>query len=197
MAIVMNGTTIPTKKGNIKFNGTEITEVICNGTSVWKVVSDPIYIVKDGVLQDTIAPNPSYQAPGHSLSYGNWLLSATDPLWGVGGHTNGSTVSVWYAKTGSINTEGASTLDISVRVACDGDAYAKNIRTIVKSGSTEIFSKNEVYDVVTNYSCLFWDRFSYSVDISKYSTIEIIIESNSTSSSNAWIRIGVESAVMK
>ena len=197
MSIVMNGTTIPTKKGNIKFNGTEITEVIYNGTSVWKVVTDPIYIVKDGVLQDTIAPNPSYQAPGHSLSYGNFLLSGVDPLWGVCGHTNNSSVYLWYAKTGNINTEGASTLDISVRVACDGDAYAKNIRTIVKSGSTEIFSKNEVYDVVNNYTCIFWDRFSYSIDISGYSTIEIIIESNTTSGSNAWIRIGVENAVMK
>ena len=197
MSIVMNGTTIPTKKGNIKFNGTEITEVICNGTSVWKVVTDPIYIVKDGVLQDTIAPNPSYQTPGHSTSSGNFLLSGVDPLWGVAGHTTNTGIYLWYAYTGSINTEGASTLEISVRVASDGDQQSKNIRTIVKSGSTEIFSKNEVYDVVNNYSCVFWSRFSYTVDISGYSTIEINIESDVNSASNSWIRIGVESAVMK
>ena len=38
MSIVTNGTTIPEDGDNIIYDGIAVTEVICNGTSVWKKV---------------------------------------------------------------------------------------------------------------------------------------------------------------
>ena len=37
MPIIINGTTIPTTEGSIKVNGTNITKVVCNGTTIWEV----------------------------------------------------------------------------------------------------------------------------------------------------------------
>jgi hypothetical protein len=34
MALIVNGTTIPTS-ATVKYNGTSLTKIICNGVTVW------------------------------------------------------------------------------------------------------------------------------------------------------------------
>ena len=62
MAIKFNNTEIP-NNGIIKYNGTELTKVICNGTTVWVKKANSIF--EDGVFN--ITPK----------SYGDWKLNSS------------------------------------------------------------------------------------------------------------------------
>ena len=189
MSIVMNGTTIPTKKGNIKFNGTEITEVICNGTSVWKVVTDPIYIIKAGEVQ-TGYTNPTCYHNGHTGRTGYILLGSGVYVYGLYAHTVGS-ANCWYVVTDDVQTEGASTIEVELRLLVSGNGVNKTVTVNIYSGDTIIGT--QIF-TGTNYE----DVFTYTCDISGYSSISIELKSATIgNSTNAWVGFGIVNAVLK
>ena len=189
MSIKFNNTEIPTTKGNIKYNGTELTEVKFNGTSVWKVLSDPIYIIKDGATQ-TICTNPTISYNGHTARSGRIQLGTADYVYGVYAHTNGSSGN-WYVRTGNVQTNGASTLDLSFDLLLSG-LGSSGMTVKVYNGSTEIASKSFT-------SSEYQKNFTYnSINISGYSSISIeLIGPSISSSSNGWVGLGIRNAVMK
>ena len=38
MSLIINGVEIPTTNGQVLYNGTDLTSVVCNGVEVWKKI---------------------------------------------------------------------------------------------------------------------------------------------------------------
>ena len=194
MSIKVNGTAIPAAAGNIKYNGTNLTKVICNGTTVWQVVTEK-WIVKNGVLQSGIA-TPTFSYQGHSMKTGAQNIYGSTPSYGITGHVNGNG-GAWSMKTGAIDTNGASTLEITISSDTTGDAAYKYLYTKIYSGSTLIETKTASSTDVVNYVCWLSGTFTYSINISGHSSISIEMLTNNLASSNNWIRFGIVNAVLK
>jgi len=193
MSIKVNGTEIPAAAGNIKYNGTSLTKVICYNTTVWQVVTEK-WIVKDGVLQSGIT-TPTFSYQGHSMGTGTLNIYGKN-TYGLVGHVNGNG-GAWSMKTGAIDTNGASTLEITISSNTTGDAAPKYLYTKIYSGSTLIETKTASSTTVVNYVCELAGTFTYSINISGYSSISIEMLTNNLASSNNWIRFGIVNAVLK
>jgi len=141
MSIIVNGTTIPTSKGKIVVNGVQITEVKCNGTSVWKSSATPI--TKTYSYTDNSSDDQEYRTysstldtvslSGHTkLTISASVKTASWNSWDVNGDNanvvvDGTVYSLYkrtqwdgtsqgstYTKTLEINISGKSSVTIGV-----------------------------------------------------------------------------------
>lgn len=117
MSIVVNGTTIPTTVGSIKVNGTNITKVVCNGTTVWEKVTSTIkYFIQNSVAKIT---SSNFITDGKSIN-----SSYTD------------SISSNYSS--SVNTTGTQVIIMN-------DAEAQQVAQFVKFSESTSFSGKTLY----------------------------------------------------
>lgn len=69
MTLIVNGTTIPTS-ATVKYNGTNLTKIICNGVVVWQ---KSFYVIQNGTLLSSsyVTSKAANGYAGHSSFNGN------------------------------------------------------------------------------------------------------------------------------